>query len=523
MSRRARLGLLIGALLLVVATHFQITSLELRTDDYATLRPWTAGEVREAIVGSWSGTRAFQDQYHRPLTGLYHAALFAVFGVNAPALHALSLAELVIVVWLLALFLRREARSGMCLIAVAVYVLNPLLRDSTSAWIFNQFHLIACMVVVLALLAWQRRRDRVTVGAWAPIFALAAIGWYVKEDTVMVLPALLAYQAMRARQCGDVPPPSMTLLIAASLLLIALVAVRFAIISPFDALTGREPFSLSQMAFSIAYGLGRPFFARAHQQVAILGTATLLGLGLLAVSAMRRRPASVAGQLALLGAVLLTAFTLPLMFQPGLGTTRVHLVVLASTIMLAGGAMTLDAWLRTTSSLAIRTGLAIVLVAGGVSLHIAALGAQSDLYAPCAPVQLTADVDVALWPIVAPDVRAWLGDKARQCAARGPVPIRATTLRWPVDGGWTLLVPRHEITTTVRLANTDASPEHPRDIDIVIAGIHTRVRLDSARPTAVTIPLPPSLRAWLRAAHRIDMKGSEPFSTEIHSFGTQHQ
>jgi len=514
-SPRAQLSLLAAALLLVAVTHSQVLSLELRNDDYATLRPWTAAEVREAIVGSWSGTRAFQDQYHRPLTGLYHAAQFAVFGVNAPALHALSLVELVVVAWLLAMFLWRETRSAACLLAVTLYVLNPLLRDSTSAWIFNQFHLIACAVVLLALLAWQRCRDRATVGAWAPIFALAAIGWYVKEDTIMVLPALVAYQALRARTGGDLPAPSRNLLIAAAVLLVVLVSLRFAIISPFDALAGREPVPLQQMAFSVVYGLGRPFFARAHQQVAILGTATLVGFGLLAMSTMWRHPLRVAGRLGVLGVVLLAAFTLPLMFQPGLGTTRVHLVLLASTIIIAGGVAALEEWMRAARPLT-RVGIAALLIAGGVSLHVTALGAQSDLYAPCSPVQLTADADVQHWNIVAPDVQQWLGDKAPQCVGAGPAPIRGTTLRWPINGGWTLLVPRHATSATVLLTDTAASPEHPSDIDIVVAGTHTRARLASALPTAVTIPLPPSARAWLRASHRIDMRGSEPFSTEIH-------
>lgn len=492
----------------VVATHHHAPSLELRADDYAILRPFSAAELHEVITGSWSGTRTFQDRYYRPLAGLYQAGMFAIFGLNAPAMHWLSLLELAAVVWLLAVFLWRETRSRASLTAAALYLVNPLLRASTSAWIFNQFHLIACVIVLATLLLWQNRRHSVTIRAWFPILASAAIGWYVKEDTVMVLPALLACQALRARWSRDVPAPSRRLVLASAILLAGLVALRFAILSQLPALPGRDSVSFAQGVVSFAYGLGRPFFARAHQHVAMMGTALLIGLGVIAMLAVRYRPSSAAGRLATQGAVLLAAFALPLIFQPSLSTTRMHLVLLASAFVIAGGCVAASEWLAARGRTAALVAAVAILPAGAWSLQSAALGAETDLFAPCSPVQLSADAEVAGWEIVAPDVRGWLPIKTRQCAGGRAMTIREAMpmLRWAVKGRWTVLLPQSATAATLFIGDATASHEHPRQVDLMVAGTRERITIGDPRPVVVTVPLRASFLTWLRDGHRIDIR-----------------
>lgn len=423
---RARVCWSIGlaAVIGVALTHHQVLGLEFRADDYAILRSWTGAEVREAITGSWSGTRAFQDPYHRPIAGLYHAAIARLFGLNGPGLHLVSLVELTAVVWMLACMLWRETARPLAVLAAAVYLINPLLRDSTSAWIFNQFHLLAVLIVASAVLIWQRRRKDPDPRAWAPIFALAAVGWYVKEDTVMLLPGLLLAQNLRARLLADVPAPSRRLWLGAAGLFATLLAIRLVLLPPFATLATREPLLMREVAMSLSYALGRPFFARVHQHVAPLGTALLVTLLVGAVATLRTRHATALG-LASLGAALLGCAALPLMFQPGLGTTRVHFVVFASAIIGAGGLVQIGDWIAAARSQALRVAAAALFIAGLWSLHGAALGAQDDLYAPCSPVQLESDAEAATWPIVPETTRRWLIDKAPQCREHGHVrPIR---------------------------------------------------------------------------------------------------
>ena len=160
----------LGAVAAVALTHAQVLGLEFRADDYAILRPWTGAEVREALVGSWSGTRAFQDPYHRPIAGLYHAAISTIFGLHAPAMHLVSLVELAAVVFLLTGIVRRETtRLGVAALSAAVYLTNPLLRDSTSSWIFNQYQLVALLLTGAAVLIWQRRRTAARPAAWLAV------------------------------------------------------------------------------------------------------------------------------------------------------------------------------------------------------------------------------------------------------------------------------------------------------------------------------------------------------------------
>lgn len=420
----------LGVVAAVALTHGQVLGLEFRADDYAILRPWTGAEVREALVGSWSGTRAFQDPYHRPIAGLYHASIATIFGLNAPALHLVSLVELAAVVLLLAGIVRRETnRLGVAALSAAVYLTNPLLRDSTSSWIFNQYQLLALLLTGSAVLVWQRRRAAPQPAAWWPIFALAAIGWYVKEDTIMLLPALLTAQALRAMLLDDGPAPPRTLWIASAALLVLLIAVRVALLPPFAALAERNPLQAREIAMSLAYAIGRPFFARVHAHLAPAGTALLLALLAAAIASFRtRHPAAL--RLTILGAALLLGAALPLMFQPGLGTTRVHLVLFASAIVGAGGVAQLAAWLHEARAWWLRAVAAAAVIAGLWSLHGAALGVQYDLYAPCAPVQLEADAQVIAWPVVPASTRQWLIEKAEACRLYGRVaPIRSAITR----------------------------------------------------------------------------------------------
>ena len=420
----------LGAVAAVALTHAQVLGLEFRADDYAILRPWTGAEVREALVGSWSGTRAFQDPYHRPIAGLYHAAISTIFGLHAPAMHLVSLVELAAVVFLLTGIVRRETtRLGVAALSAAVYLTNPLLRDSTSSWIFNQYQLVALLLTGAAVLIWQRRRTAARPAAWWPIFALAAVGWYVKEDTIMLLPALLAAQTLRAKRLGDGPAPSRALWIASAAMLVALVAVRIALLPPFAALAERNPLQAQEVATSLAYAIGRPFFARVHAHLAPVGTALLLTLLGAAVASFRTRHDG-ALRLTILGGALLVGAALPLMFQPGLGTTRVHLVLFASAIVGAGGIAQLGAWLSHARAFWLRAAAAVAVIAGLWSLHGAALGVQHDLYAPCSPVQLEADAQVIAWPVVPEPTRRWLIEKAEACRLHGRVaPIRTAITR----------------------------------------------------------------------------------------------
>jgi hypothetical protein len=110
-SRVAMLWLAVAAIAVTWATHAIILSLGLRFDDYMMLRPFARADYAQVLAGNWGPVGGFQDAYYRPITGLYHGLLFTLFGLHAWPLHLVSLIELAVVVWLLAIYLCDQAHA----------------------------------------------------------------------------------------------------------------------------------------------------------------------------------------------------------------------------------------------------------------------------------------------------------------------------------------------------------------------------------------------------------------------------
>jgi hypothetical protein len=272
---------------------------------------------------------------------------------------------------------------------------------------------------------------------------------------------------------------------------------------------------------SVIYALGRPFFARAHQTVVPIGTALLAGGALAGLAAMWRRPSSAASQLATLGAILLVAFAVPLAFQSAPGTTGVHLVLLAATIIIAGGIVAVAEWITAQRRVAMTAGAVAVLVAGLWSLHATALSAQADRYAPCSPTQLAADAEVQTWNIVATDVRRWLAQKAAECASGQPVPLntRMRVIQWIREDGDVLLV-NGDATTVSFTIGSSALDAGDTTANITVDGAAHVVPLKTGARTRIEYVLRPNPLSRLRAAHRVDIIMAEgdppPLVTDLH-------
>ena len=93
-TRRALALFAVVAAIAVFATHAAALTFGLRYDDYMMLRPIGGADVHQLLTGNWGPVGDFLDAYYRPITGLYLAGLFDVFGLHAWPLHLMSLIEL---------------------------------------------------------------------------------------------------------------------------------------------------------------------------------------------------------------------------------------------------------------------------------------------------------------------------------------------------------------------------------------------------------------------------------------------
>ena len=199
---------------------------DLQCDDLLMIRPWSRVELAGVWHGTWEPGGAFA-VFFRPIATWFYAGTFELFGLNASAHMLLSLALLAVVMWLLALFIARESDSIWAgALAVLLYAVHPNVPWSTGTWVTNDFHKLTAISALCALLLWQRVRHQAWA-RWLLLAPFAAICFLVKEDGLMLIPALVSIQWARAKLVGDVKRPGLALIASAGAFAVALFSWRY--------------------------------------------------------------------------------------------------------------------------------------------------------------------------------------------------------------------------------------------------------------------------------------------------------
>ena len=128
--------------------------------------------------------------FYRPVTVDCHAVRFELFGVNMRSHHAMSLAMFTIATALVMWSSGASHHASIVAAAAALlFITHPAMPYSLVAWVTNQMHLLQILVVLGALLWWDMVRAR-GVTWWLPLLLFATVSFLIKEDGVMLLPAI---------------------------------------------------------------------------------------------------------------------------------------------------------------------------------------------------------------------------------------------------------------------------------------------------------------------------------------------
>ncbi len=324
------------AILATLAAYTRTLDFGFRYDDYHVLRPASSAELVQVLHGSWDLTQ-IESAFYRPITAWWYALRFELFGLNAVAQHMVSLVGMIACAALVGLFVWRETESRRAaVLAAGIYGVHPSLAYSQAVWLTNQMHLLASLVVLLALLAWQRARTR-SARAWWPLAVLQLVGFGVKEDLVMLAPLLLALTAVRRLMRRDVPWPTWPVTAVGLAFPIGLFALRYEMLG---RLGGYGPLPTADRAWTnFSTGLVQVFrqlpakrpwepFVSAFCQT-LIATGTVLGL-------LRRREA----HLLVTGVVLAVAFDAPFVFISK--AEQYHLIALGAVLALTGAVEVAD-------------------------------------------------------------------------------------------------------------------------------------------------------------------------------------
>jgi hypothetical protein len=406
---RGRLSIVLAALLGVSVVYFDTLGIGLWWDDYLMMRPASLGDVARSFHDTWEPAGVLP-VYYRPLTVAYQAMVVHLLGANPQAIHLLSLAWIALAAALLGLFVAREAaslRTGV--LAAALYGVHPAVARAQGPWFFLQYHSLCVVVGVIALLVWQSRRSDTRPASWWPIFALGAIGFAVREDMAMLVPALVVLQAARARWVRDVPTPAAGLWLTAGALVVVLAAARQWLLS---GIGGPGLPEGTEWWLNAVRGPIRTLalFQPASWPVNLI--ASVVSVLVLMRAVFIRAPGARA--LMLTGVVVLVMFNLPLVLSSS--SARFHMLALGGVMMLGAGCVGFDrydGYVRYVGYAALA-----LLIASFALASRAAIEPQR----PCGAENLHGDAYVIAWPTTSPALRAWLIEKRESCRSTGRPP-----------------------------------------------------------------------------------------------------
>lgn len=398
--------------LLVFLLHGQTLRYGFNYDDYYFMRPYSRDQVLASFQGSWDQTGVMVP-FYRPLTVAFSAARFDILGLNAVAHHVVSLAAFsaaaVLVGWLIYRCTSRPIASAL---AGVLFVVHPSMPYSLFAWVTNQMHLLQVLVFLSAFLWWDAVHRRSVIW-WLPLLLFASVSLMIKEDGVVLLPALIAAHEIRRRTLApDAPRVRGTFVVLSFLLLAGFVVLRSYAL---DGLGGYGRPSLESAWRNVSRTLANSYRlvpADREWQPAASLFATWLPVIAVAAWAWISRAARF---MMLLGAAIAFISAAPLVFATK--AEQIYLPALGLSLLVAGAALAmidLTARLPRPRALGLLTGA--VLAAGIATFALVSRSITRD-FEPFGPIVLANDELVRTWGVIPVEIKEYLISKRAPGAA----------------------------------------------------------------------------------------------------------
>lgn len=419
--RHTRSVLIAGALAVVSVglVYGRTLGYGLYWDDFTVLRPWSIADVAAAFTGPyrpWDPTIAF----YRPLTAVYYAILSTLFEFNAAPMHVVPLVGVALVALLTAVLAARETgRTETAALAAMLTVVHPTLVTSLGPWIANQYHTFMLLMLVTALLIWQRDRGRPVAWWWRIAPWLIAAAW-MKEDGLLLPLAFVGAHWMSARLSHEITPlPRRGWMVLAGLS-VALIAWRALWLSTslgYGLRDGGDMLANLTRAprYVLLWQVGPPAVAWPAMAAKAVGLVITLWV-------LWRARASAGARLSTIGIVVIAVANLPLAFVSSEG--RWHLVGWGAVLMMSGA---LGEWIARAPRSGWAASVAVVLALAGSGVE------RISTFAPCAAAAREHYREMGALAELPPPLRDWLNSRDAACAngTYAPFTTPMTELSWP--------------------------------------------------------------------------------------------
>ena len=382
-------------------------------DDYYFLRPHAWQDVRDSFHGPWDLTGVMV-KFYRPLTVSFSALRFELFGLNAVAHHVTSLVLFALAATLTAWLIHRATgRRAAGVLAALFFVAHPVMPYSLVAWITNQMHLLQILTVLAALIWWHIARARGRLW-WAPLLGFAAASFLIKEDGIMLLPAIVVLHEIQRRTVEPtLPRVPIPFVAAAALTMAGLMLWRNHVLGELGGYTRLSFDKAWTNLVGTLVGVYRLVPADRPWQPVASRFATLLPLaGLIAWPWVSR-----AARFCLAaGASIAVLFALPFIFVAK--PEQVYVLGLGLSIVLAGASLALVDLAVRAPLPRVAVGTIVMVVGVGLAAFVAVTRDITRDFEPFGPIVLANDDIVRTWGFVPAEIKDYLESKRAAGAAR---------------------------------------------------------------------------------------------------------
>jgi hypothetical protein len=427
MKARALLFALLGAVALVgtLSVYGRTASYGFVYDDYHFVRPHTQADLARAWAGSWDAT-GIERPFYRPLTTAFLAARFEAFGINAAPYRWLTLGLFSAAALLFGILVLKVSSSvPASVLAVGWFCSYPTFAYSLTGWVMHQMHLLEMILVMTSLLWWWHCKS-LPFRWWLPLLVLQVAVMLVKEDGVMLTPAILAvhviYQVMIDR---GVPHPPRIFIAGSIAAVLGFFILRSILLG---GMGGYGVPGWAEMRQNFMLGLERVFFqvpARRPGQPFV--SLVVRVLPLLAAWPLTRASNRRFAFLGAAGAATAVLFNAPFVFVSR--PEQYHLVGLGACLVSVACAAALASAFKPRWAAALVWACAFAL---SPALARVAIHAVTD-FAPCSARTLHTNAIVRDWETVPAEIRAVLATTEKSCDPGGANPADLPVV---VFGAW---------------------------------------------------------------------------------------
>jgi hypothetical protein len=395
-------------------------------------------------------------------------------------------------------------------VACLAFIVHPSMTTAAVAWVMNQMHLLEAITICGGLIWWFLVRRR-SAAWWLPLLGFEVTALLIKEDGILLLPAIVLLHSARRRIIEpDLPRIPRGPLVAVTVSALALFGFRLFVLESLGGYSHltvtrvlHEPAALAWHGLRYQLESLRGVFGLSDPPFRWPPAASAFALVLVAAAIACWRHASANARYVIVSGIIVTLlFDAPTLL--GTKPQQLHMIAAGTALLFTGSAIAMLDAARTPM---LRTSVAALLTMSAIAMALASrtLGAR---YEPFSSDVLATDEKVLAWDRVPVELRDYVRRKrdpaaADRVGANPAYAVDAVTFR-VADGRLDVYVRRNATAADVPLRRSPEEVTGSARVEVRADGrLVATIEIEGREWRIARVPLVPAAASRAGQMHRV--------------------